>query len=506
MKFEVKNVNKFTTEVQFTCTPEEYESAVEKAYEQTKGKYDIQGFRKGKVPRKVIEKTYGEGVFFENAFTELAENAYSKFFDENPVRTYGEPSLDLVSFADNIVVGKITLKVLPPVELGAYTNLTVPAILNEFDPQMVEAELKHAQSHHTHSHPQEGKVAENGDIVVLDFTGSTDGVEFEGGKATDYELELGSHSFIDTFEDQLVGSKAGDHVTVKVTFPKDYGAKSLAGKEAVFECDIKSVNTKHIPEINDDLAKHVANIDTLEEWKKDIEAQLRHEIDHRNQTAKEDAIIANIVENSKIELPEEYIEAQLDMVMRDLTQRLAYQGMRIEDYANYIGTTVEELRKERRDDAERIAKTKQVLEAIVQKEQISVSGEEIDAKLEEIAKMSNKTLQEYKKTLEPRRIDYIYSDILMSKLMAFITQNNTVVPSKDGQVTKKTPAKKTTKSAETTKKSASATKTTTKKAETTKSAKTTTKKADTAKTTTKKAEPAKKAETTKKTTTKKTTK
>ncbi len=444
MEFETKNVDKFTLELKFTSTAKEYQAAVDKAYEATKGKYSVQGFRPGKAPKKVIMQNYGDGVFFQDAFTELADQAYNQFMNDNPnVRTFGEPKLELVSFVDDILVGKIVLKVLPEVELGAYKGLKVKAILNEYQPEMLEQQLREAQAHHTHSHPADGKVSELGDIVVIDFVGSIDGVEFDGGKATDYELELGSHSFIDTFEDQLVGHKAGEHVTVKVTFPEDYGAKTLAGKEAVFECDVKSVNTKHIPEINDELAKHVAGVDTLDEWKKEIEAQLRHEIDRRNQSAKEDAILAQVVDNSKVELPEEVIEEQLDIVMRDLSQRLAYQGMRIEDYANYVGTTVDALRAERRDDAERIAKTKQVLEALVRAEDLTVSDAELDAKVEEIAKMSNKTLQEYKKSMDSRQLNYIYSDILMGKLMNMLVSNNTVEPSKDGEASPKSTTKKT---------------------------------------------------------------
>lgn len=452
MKYTINNINSTNLEIEFVADKKEFEAATDRAYERTKGKYDIQGFRKGKVPKRVIERTYGDGVFFDDAFADLADEAYVKCMNEHKdIHPFGEPSLELVSFVNGKLTAKIVLKVIPEPKLGAYKGIEAKAILNEFNPQMVEDELKHAQIHHTHSHPAEGKVSENGDIVIIDFVGSTDGVEFEGGKAEDYALELGSHSFIDTFEDQLVGHKAGDHVTVKVTFPENYGAPALAGKEAVFECDIKSVNTKHIPEIDDELAKHVAGVDTLEEWKKEVEAQIRHEIDHKNQNIKEDAIIAQIIDNSEIELPAEYVEQQLDMVMRDLTQRLAYQGMRIEDYATYMGTTVEKLREERRDDAKRIAETKQVLEAIVRAEKIDVTDAEIDAKIEEIAKMSGKTLDEYKKTIDSRRIDYMYSDILMGKLMSFLTANNTVIAQVDGEgAPKKAPAKKTaTKKAET---------------------------------------------------------
>ena len=447
MKYTINNIDKTNLEIVFTTEKNEFEEASNRAYERTKSKYDIQGFRKGKVPKRVIERTYGDGVFFEDAFADLADQAYAMALTEHrEIHPYKDPNLELISFVDGVLNAKIVLRVLPEPELGQYKGLEVKAIVNEFKPEMVDEELRHAQLHHTHSHEVPIKVSALGDIVVIDFVGSTDGVEFEGGKATDYSLELGSHSFIDTFEDQLVGHKAGDHVTVRVKFPENYGAPALAGKDAVFECDIKSVNEKHIPEINDELAKHVANFDTLDEWKKDVEEQIRHEIDHKNRTIKEDAIIAQIIDNSKIDLPKEYVEEQLDMVMRDLTQRLAYKGMRIEDYAAYTGTTVEKLREDHRDDAERIAKTKQVLEAIVRAEKLDVTDAEIDEKLAEFAKMANKSLEEYKKGMDSRRLDYLYSDILMTKLMDMLLANNTVIAQVDGegeQKTKKTSTKKT---------------------------------------------------------------
>ena len=497
MKYTINNIDKTKIEIEFEADANDFEEATQRAYERTKGKYDIQGFRKGKVPRRVIERTYGEGVFFEDAFADVADQAFQMAFNEHTeLRPFGEPNLELISFVEKVLKGKITTLVIPQPKLGKYTGLTVSAILNEFDPQMVEDELKHAQTHHTHSHPVENKVSALGDIVVIDFVGSTDGVEFEGGKATDYELELGSHSFIDTFEDQLVGHKAGEHVTVKVKFPDNYGAPALAGKQAVFECDVKSVNEKHIPEINDELAKHVANFDTLEEWKKDVEAQIRHEIDHKNQTIKEDAIIAKIIDDSEIELPKEYVDEQLDMVMRDLTHRLAYQGMRIEDYANYIGTTVEELREQRRDDAKRIAETKSVLEAIVRAEKLDVTEEDLEAQIAEMANATGQSVAEYKKHLDQRQLSYIESDILMRKLMNFLTTNNTVIASKDGEGEAKKTAKKAPAKTSATKTEKTTTKTSAK--TTTKTTKTATKKTETKSD----AEPARKRTCTRKTTTK----
>ena len=445
MKFDLIKKNKHEVEIKFESTKEEYEEASRLAYERNKYKYEFDGFRKGNVPKRVIEKNLGDMVFFEDAFTHLADTAYSIALNQNKeIHPYAEPGLEYESFVEGVVKGKITLKVIPLPTLGKYKGLEVKVKQEKLNKDMIEAELKHAQAHHTHSHPAPNKVSELGDIVVIDFVGSMDGVEFEGGKAKDYELELGSHSFIDTFEDQLVGHKEGEHVTVNVTFPKDYGAKTLAGKKAVFECDIKSVNTKHIPEIDDELAKHVAGVNTLAEWKKEIEAQLKHEISVANSNAYEKAIVNEIIKTSKIELPDEYVDAQLDIIMKDLAQRLAYQGMRIEDYANYLGTTVDKLREERRPDAIEIAQSKQIFEAVIEAEKIAVTDKELDAELETYAKAAKKSLKEYKNTMDEKRYDYLYSDILMRKLIKFLKDNNKLIPIEDDdepKVAKKSVAK-----------------------------------------------------------------
>jgi len=435
MKFNLIKKNKNEVEIKFESTKEEYDEASQLAYERNKYKYEFDGFRKGNVPKRVIEKNLGDMVFFEDAFTHIADTAYMLAMKENKdLHPYAEPGLEYESFVEGVVKGKISLKVLPLPTLGKYKGLEVKVKQQKLNKDMVEAELKHAQMHHTHFHPAPNKVSEMGDQVVIDFVGSMDGKEFEGGKAKDYELELGSHSFIDTFEDQLVGHKEGDHVTVNVTFPKDYGAKALAGKKAVFECDIKSVNTRHVPEIDDELAKHVAGVNSLEEWKKEIEAQLKVEIAQANSNAYEEAIINEIIKTSKIELPDEYVNSQLDILMRDLAQRLAYQGMRIEDYANYLGTTVDKLREDRRPDAVHIAQSKQVFEAVIAAEKIEVSDKEIDAELESFAKAAKKSLKEYKNTMDEKRFDYLYSDILMKKLIKFLKDNNKLIPVEDDEV------------------------------------------------------------------------
>ena len=425
--YTVKKPNNTTVEIKISADKKEWEEAVKRVYERTKGKYAVQGFRKGHVPQKVIEKTYGDGVFFEDAFADLAEDAYRKVLaeDEN-IRPYGEPSLKLDKFIEGKLEGTLTITVIPPVKLGKYTGLEVKAHLAEFNEDMVEHELKHAQEENVKLIDKKGESA-MGDVVTIDFKGSIDGVAFDGGTAQDYDLHLGSKTFIDNFEDQLVGKKAGDKVDVRVTFPKNYNAQNLAGKPALFECVVKAVKSRKLPKIDDALAKEVADIDTLEDWKKDIREAIIKDIERRNKNISEDAILDAIVQNSEVELPEALVEQQLQDVMQDLSYRLSYQGISLEDYAKYSGTTVQQIREERRKDALRIAKMRQVLEAIVRTEKLTVEDKELDAKLAEFAKMANKSLQEYKKTIDPQRIDYMYSDILMSKVMNILTTKNTIV-------------------------------------------------------------------------------
>ena len=256
MKQTLNYTSKTEAQIKFSANKQEWEDAVNKVYEANKGKYEVQGFRKGHAPRRVIEQNYGSNVFMDDAIAEIANSAYKAVFEKNKeFDPIGEPKLAIDKFDDNGIEGSIIVSVVPEVVLGEYKGLTVEADFVEFEPKMVDEQLAHAQKHHTTTKTVEGKVSELGDTVVIDFVGSCDGVEFDGGKATDHPLELGSKTFIDTFEEQLVGKKAGEHVTVNVTFPKDYGAKALAGKKAVFECDVKAVQVPVVPELDDKFAQ-----------------------------------------------------------------------------------------------------------------------------------------------------------------------------------------------------------------------------------------------------------
>lgn len=450
MEIKIVSKSELVSEIKIKIDAKEWQNAIEKVYEKAKGKYEIQGWRKGKVPRRVIEQNYGNTVFWEDAITEVSNEGYHQAISEN--KTFdpiGSPNLNVDKVDDNGMEVTITTDVIPAIKLAKYKGLTIKAPIKQFEDKMVDEELKHAQSHKTIDKPQADKVAGNGDIVVLDFVGSVDGVEFEGGKAENHKLELGSNSFVEGFEEQLVGHKAGDKTEVKITFPKEYGAKALAGKDALFKCEIKSVNVKSVPELNDDFAKTMGEYKNFAEYRADVEAQIKHELEEVNKNAEDDAILNDIVTNSVVTLPPVLIEQNLENIMKDLEYRLAYQGINLEDYAKYTNTTVDKLKAERQKDAESLTKTKLVLEALVRAENLMVEEAEVEARLAEISKIQNKTLEEVKKTFDNHRMDHLYSDILMKKLTNFLKANNTIV-AKDGEkATAKTVKTTTEKTAKT---------------------------------------------------------
>ncbi|MBQ3493913.1 MAG: trigger factor, partial [Clostridia bacterium] len=269
--------------------------------------------------------------------------------------------------------------------------------------------------------------AKNGDFVVIDFSGSVDGVKFDGGTAEDYRLELGSHTFIEGFEDQLVGMKVGETKDVNVTFPEEYHAENLKGKPAVFECKLKKVEEKQLPELNDEFASNVSDFETLDEYKADIRKHLEENLKMRLERENENNLIEAVVKGSTVEVPEVLVERQLDMFMQDFSYRLAYQGIKFEDYLKYANVTEKELRDERREQATETAKTRLVLEALVKKEGLEVSAEELDAKLLESATKYKKSLEDYKKSMGEKNIAYVENDILMKKLLKLLTENNKLV-------------------------------------------------------------------------------
>ena len=423
----VKNENN-QAEIKITLNKQEWDAYVEKAYQANKGKFNIQGFRKGNAPRSIIEKNYGEGVFYEDALDMAISDEYSACLMANQnLEVIDQPQVNVDKFDENGVVVTAVVPLLPEVKLGDYKGLTIEKYTEELNEAKVEKELNQARERAARFvEADEDAQAKMGDFATIDFTGSVNGVEFEGGKAEGYRLELGSKSFIDNFEEQIVGMKTGETKDIKVTFPEDYPAEDLKGKEAVFKIVLHKIENKELPELNDEFASNTSEFETLEEYKADIRKHIQESIDERAKRENENRLMEKAVENSTVEVPEVLVERQLDMFIRDFEMRLSYQGLKLADYLGYMKQTEKELRDSYREQATKTVKTRLVLEAIIKAEGLDVSEEELDAKLEETAKKYNKSLQEFKSNMNENNIAYIKNDILMDKLVDFLTKNNTL--------------------------------------------------------------------------------
>lgn len=427
MSYKITKKEKNNYEVEITISAEEWENAVEATYQADKNRFSVQGFRKGKAPRKVIEKNYGEMVFFDGAFERAFSEEYGKFLDENKdFEPIVQPDVKIDKFGKEGLVVTASVSGVPEVKLGAYTGLTVKKECKKATKKEVEDELKMVAERSARFVDASDDEAKMGDFATIDFVGMVDGEIFEGGSATNYRLELGSKSFIDTFEEQIVGMKVGDNKDVNVTFPANYGAENLQNKPAVFKVTLEKIERKQLPEINDAFASNVSEFETLEEYKQDIEKRMNIKKEQEAERKLENDLIEKIVDASEVEVPEILVERQLDMFIKDLEARLSYQGLKLDEYLGYLGTDVQKLREERREQAKQSCKTRLVLEEIIKKENLYVTDEELNAKLQEMADLYKKDLEEYKKTLDNNTVAYFENDILMKKLLDFLKANNTI--------------------------------------------------------------------------------
>lgn len=411
-------------QIKIKISPEEWEGFVEQAYEEEKGKYSVQGFRKGKAPRKVIEKNYGENVFFDTAIDIAFTKEYSIALDkEKQIQPIDAPSLKLESFDENGLVIVATVESMPDVILGQYKGLVVDRCNENLDETRVDKELEQVRERQARFVTVE-REAQMGDVVVIDFSGSIDGKKFEGGTAENQRLELGSKTFIDNFEEQVVGMKVGERKDVKVTFPKDYGASELAGKNAVFDVLLVKVEEKQLPELNDEFAANVSEFETLQEYRDDIRKHLEESLKEHMERHNENNLIEAVVKGSSVEVPECLIERQLDMFVRDLETRLSFQGMTLENYLSWTNTTLEKLREENRDKAIDTVKTRLVLEKLIETENLQVAPEALEARIAELAEKYKKNLEDYKKSLGEKQIAYFENEMLMNNVIEFLKNNN----------------------------------------------------------------------------------
>lgn len=427
--------------INFALSAKEWDDCIEKAYLKNKSKYSVPGFRKGHVSRKMIEKMYGEGVFFDDAFNDAFYDAYSKALNENEeIFPVDEPKVDIDGVNDDGVAFHATVTVKPEVTLGDYKGIKLDKVEYNVTVDDVQAEIDRARKQAGRRVEVTDRAVENGDIVNLDYSGSADGVKFDGGTAQGQELVIGSGSFIPGFEDGMIGMNVGETKDITVKFPENYHAENLAGKDAVFTVTVNKIEKEELPELNDEFAKEVSKFDTLDEYRADVEKRLTEENTRRADAENENKLVEAIVNNASVEIPSCMIEHQLDHIVEEMRYRLSYmyRGMKLEDYLKYTGGTIEELREARKADAERDVKTRLTLEAIVKAENLDVTDAEVEAEIVRMAQAQGKSADELKKHVDARQTEYIRNDILSKKLLTLLKDANEFV-------TGAAPAKKTAK-------------------------------------------------------------
>lgn len=377
-----KNMAKLTVEV----PAEQFVDAIKKAYNKNKNRFNVPGFRRGKAPQMMIEKMYGVGVFYEDAADEAINETYAEAMKESGLDIVSRPEITI----EQIKKGKAfiytaTVAVKPEVTLGQYKGIEVEKADAEVKEEDVEAELKRVQNQNARLISVTDRPVAKDDQVVIDFDGSVDGKAFDGGKAEDYPLTIGSHAFIDTFEDQLIGKNIGEECEVNVTFPQEYHAKELAGKPAVFKVKIKEIKVRELPELNDEFASEVSDFETLEEYKKDVEAKIAERKQKAAATENENRVVDKVVEGASMEIPDRMIDGQVENMIQDTARRMQSQGLDLQQYLKYTGMTLDQMKEQARPQAIKRIQTRLVLEAVAKAENIQISDEKLD---EEIGKMA----------------------------------------------------------------------------------------------------------------------
>ena len=422
-----EKLEKSMAELQFSIDAEAFKSAVADVFKKEGKKYPVQGFRKGKAPKALIEKMYGADVFTYDAINELFPAAYEEAVKAAGIEPVGRPevSVDSASEAEGATL-TVKVAVKPEVKIGAYNGLTVEKTVHTVSDEAVEAELKRVQERNARELTREG-AAENGDIVDIDFEGFVDGVAFEGGKAEHYSLTLGSGSFIPGFEDQLIGHEAGEEFDVNVTFPEEYQAKELAGKPAVFKIKLHEVKTKELPALDDEFAKDVSEYDTLDELKASIRKGMEEQNEKQAALAVENDLVDQVIATIEGDIPEAMYEARMDEAVRDFEYRLAQQGLKLDMYLQYMGQTMESFRASFREQAEKQVKIRLALEAVAAAEQIVASDEELEAELQRVA---DNYKMELAKVKELVNADEVKKDLAVNKAIDFIRDHAEITEEK----------------------------------------------------------------------------
>ena len=417
-----KTKNNNELKLEFTIEAKKFDEGMKKVYAKSAKYINIPGFRKGKAPMAIVEKHYGPEVFYEDTFNEIVPEEYERELKENNIEAVSRPDIEVKQIGkgqDLIFTAVVQTK--PEVKLGKYKGIQLDKVEYNVSDEDINHELGHMADRNSRLVTVEDRAVEDGDITVIDFEGFVDGVAFEGGKAENHELAIGSKTFIPGFEDQIIGMKIDEEKDINVKFPEEYFSEDLKGKDAVFKVKLHEIKKKELPELNDDFAKDTSEFDTLEELKASIKEKLEHENEHKAKYEMEDAAIKAVSESTEVEIPSGMIETELDNMIKDMETRMSYQGIMMEQYLQMMGKTMEEFKKENEEQAKTSVKTRLTLEAIVKAENIEASEEDVNAKVEEMATMYGRPADELKKN--EQFVTYVKDSIKNEAVVKFLLDN-----------------------------------------------------------------------------------
>ena len=424
MSLQVEKLEKNMAKLTIEASAEDLEKAIEKAYQKQKGQISIPGFRKGKVPRQMVEKMYGKEVFYEDAANELIPDAYEKALAECEEDIVSSPKIEVTQIeAGKPFVFTATVALKPEVKLGKYKGVKIDKIDAEVTEEEVDAEINRERENSARNITVEDRPVKDGDITTLDFEGFVDGVAFEGGKGENYPLTIGSGAFIPGFEEQLVGAEIGKEVEVKVTFPEDYQAENLKGKDAVFKCTIKEIKEKELPELDDEFASEVSEFETLAEYKEDVRKNLAEKKEKDAKNAREEAAVKAAVEDAEMDIPEAMLETQQNQMVEEFAQRITMQGLSMEQYFQFTGTNYQQMLEQVKPQAEERIKARLVLEAVVKAENIEVTEEDYEKELETMAEVYQMEVDKVKELMGEREKKNIMQDLAVRKAAEFVAEN-----------------------------------------------------------------------------------
>ena len=424
MSFTIEKLDKNMAKLTIEVSVEEFEKAVETAYQKNKGKIEVPGFRKGKVPRQMIEKMYGKEVFFEDAANEVIPVAYEKAYDECEEEIVSAPKIEVTQIEAGkpfIFTAEVALK--PEVKLGKYKGIKVDKVDVEVTEEEVNEAIETERKNSARTVSVEDRPIQDGDTTVIDFEGFVDGVAFEGGKGENYPLTIGSHSFIDNFEEQLIGKSINDEVEVNVTFPEDYHAAELKGKPALFKVTVKEIKENQLPDLDDEFAEEVSAYDTFAEYKESVKKNLAEKKEADAKNAKEEAVVEAIIADAEMDIPEAMVATQQRQMVEEFAQRLAMQGISMEQYSQFTGMTASAMMEQVKPQAEKRIKSRLVLEAVVAAENIEVSDAEYEEELAKMAEMYKMEVEQIKEIMDDERAVEMKKDIAIQKAVEFVVAN-----------------------------------------------------------------------------------